>query len=146
MKWILPIWNSFISICNDEAGPEFITKNNLELVEKLKQRKMSKIKETKLNNLTKEEMDNAIYEIPPMEYFDLMDEYEDGKYSYLNPNSPNFDEVFDKANPNYSENTITDGIRHAFDSIQVTEEEVGREVFSNLFEEKLLEYIKSKRY
>jgi hypothetical protein len=48
---------------------------------------MSKIKEAKLNNLTKEEMDNAIYEIPPMEYLDLMDEYNNGKYSYLNPKS-----------------------------------------------------------
>ena len=44
---------------------------------------MSKIKEAKLNNLTKEEMDNAIYEIPPMEYLDLMDEYNTGKYSHL---------------------------------------------------------------
>jgi hypothetical protein len=145
MKWIFPIWNAFISICNDEAGPEFITKNNLELVEKLKQRKMSKIKEQSINNLTTEDVDK-LYGISDMEYFDLMDEYADGKYSHLNPNSPNFDEELDKANPHYSENTIRDGIKHAFDSIQVTEDEVGREIFTNLFEEKLLEYIKSRRY
>ena len=69
---------------------------------------MSKIKEAKLNNLTKTEMDNAIYEIPPMEYLDLMDEYNNGKYSYLNPNSENFDEVLDKyANTNLFENEMS---------------------------------------
>jgi hypothetical protein len=36
MKWLLPIWNAFISINNDEAGPAIITKNNLELAEELK--------------------------------------------------------------------------------------------------------------
>ena len=146
MKWILPIWNSFISICNDEAGPEFITKNNLELVEKLKQRKMSKIKETKLNNLTKEEMDNAIYEIPPMEYLDLMDEYNNGKYSYLNPDSENFDMELDKANANYSEYNVSDAVDYAFDVMQVTEEEVGKDVYKELIKEQIVSFIRSSRF
>lgn len=106
---------------------------------------MSKIKEAKLNNLTKEEMDNAIYEIPPMEYFDLMDEYNNGKYSYLNPESENYDENFDKANANYSEFTIEDGLDYAFSTMQVTEEEVGKEVYAKLLKEQLLAYIRSNR-
>ena len=106
---------------------------------------MSKIKEAKLNNLTKEEMDNAVYEIPPMEYLDLMDEYNNGKYSYLNPDSKNFDEVLDKANPNYSEFTIGDAFDYAFSTMQVTEEEVGKEVYALLLKEQLLAYIRSNR-
>ena len=106
---------------------------------------MSKIKEAKLNNLTKEEMDNAIYEIPPMEYLDLMDEYNTGKYSHLNPNSENFDEVLDKANANYSEFTIEDAFDYAFSTMQVTEEEVGKEVYALLLKEQLLAYIRSNR-
>ena len=106
---------------------------------------MSKIKEAKLNNLTKEEMDNAIYEIPPMEYLDLMDEYNSGKYSHLNPNSENFDEVLDKANANYSEFTIEDAFDYAFSTMQVTEEEVGKEVYALLLKEQLLAYIRSNR-
>ena len=34
MSWnkiFLPMWNSFISICNDESGPGQITKNNIAL-------------------------------------------------------------------------------------------------------------------
>jgi hypothetical protein len=106
---------------------------------------MSKIKEAKLNNLTKEEMDNAIYEIPPMEYLDLMDEYKNGKYSYLNPESENYDENFDKANANYSELTIEDGLDYAFSTMQVTEEEVGKDVYAKLLKEQLLAYIRSNR-
>ena len=106
---------------------------------------MGKIKEAKLNNLTKEEMDNAIYEIPPMEYLDLMDEYNSGKYSHLNPNSENFDEVLDKANANYSEFTIEDAFDYAFSTMQVTEEEVGKEVYALLLKEQLLAYIRSNR-
>lgn len=106
---------------------------------------MSKIKEAKLNNLTKTEMQEAIYEIPPMEYFDLMDEYNDGKYSHLNPNSDNYDEIVDKANPNYSEFTIEDGLDYAFSTMQVTEEEVGKDVYVKLLKEQLLAYIRSNR-
>jgi hypothetical protein len=106
---------------------------------------MSKIKEAKLNNLTKEEMDNSIYDIPPMEYFDLMDEYKNGKYSYLNPESENYDENFDKANVNYSELTIEDGLDYAFSTMQVTEEEVGKDVYAKLLKEQLLAYIRSNR-
>lgn len=107
---------------------------------------MSKIKESKLNNLTKEEMDNAIYEIPPMEYLDLMDEYKNGRYSYLNPESENFDEVLDKANPNYSEFNVVDGINYAFATMQVTEEEVGRDVYKELIKEQIVDYIRSNRF
>jgi hypothetical protein len=107
---------------------------------------MSKIKEAKLNNLTKEEMDNAIYEIPPMEYLDLMDEYNNGKYSYLNPDSENFDETVDKANPNYSELTVANGLDYAFESMHVTEDEVGKEVYAILLKEQLLAYIRSNRF
>lgn len=106
---------------------------------------MSKIKEHSLTNLTDEDMEK-MYGISDMEYFDLMDEWNEGRYSHLNPDSPNYDAEFDKVNPHYSETDITQGIKHAFDSIQVTEEEVGRDVFTNLFEEKILEYIKSKRF
>jgi len=106
---------------------------------------MSKIKETKLNNLNKSEMQEAIYDIPPMEYFDLMDEYKNGRYSYLNPESENYDENFDKANANYSELTIEDGFDWAFSTMQVTEEEVGKEVYAKLLKEQLLAYIRSNR-
>jgi hypothetical protein len=107
---------------------------------------MSKIKEAKLNNLTKQEMDNAIYEIPPMEYFDLMDEYNNGKYSYLNPNSENFDETLDKANVNYSEFNVTDAVDYAFDVMQVTEEEVGKDVYKELIKEQIVSFIRSSRF
>ena len=106
---------------------------------------MSKIKEAKLNNLTKQEMDNAIYEIPPMEYFDLMDDYNDGKYSHLNPESENYDLDFDKASINYSEYTIENGLEWAFDTMQVTEAEVGKDVYIKLLKEQLLAYIRSNR-
>jgi hypothetical protein len=106
---------------------------------------MSKIKETKLNNLNKSEMQEAIYEIPPMEYFDLMDEYKNGRYSHLNPESENYDENFDKANANYSELTIEDGFDWAFSTMQVTEEEVGKDVYAKLLKEQLLAYIRSNR-
>ena len=107
---------------------------------------MSKIKESKLNNLTKEEMNNAIYEIPPMEYLDLMDEYNNGKYSYLNPNSEDFDEVLDKSNPNYSEFDVTDAVDYAFDVMQVTEDEVGKDVYKELIKEQIVGFIRSKRF
>ena len=107
---------------------------------------MSKIKEAKLNNLTKEEMDNAIYEIPPMEYLDLMDEYNTGKYSHLNPNSENFDEVLDNANPNYSEYSVTDAVDYAFEVMQVTEEEVGKDVYKELIKEQIVAFIRSSRF
>lgn len=107
---------------------------------------MSKIKEAKLNNLTKEEMENSIYEIPPMEYFDLMDEYKDGKYSYLNPESENYDENFDKANANYSEYGVTDAVDYAFDVMQVTEEEVGKDVYKELIKEQIVSFIRSSRF
>lgn len=106
---------------------------------------MAKLKEETINNLTEEDFEKY-YGVSDMEYFDLMDEWNEGKYSHLNPDSPNFDEELDRANPHYSELTISQGIKHAFDSMQVTEEEVGRDVFTNLFEEKMLEYIKSKRF
>ncbi len=107
---------------------------------------MSKIKEAKLNNLTKQEMDNAIYEIPPMEYFDLMDEYNTGKYSYLNPESENFDETLDKANANYSEFNVIDAVDYAFDVMQVTEEEVGKDVYKELIKEQIVSFIRSSRF
>jgi hypothetical protein len=107
---------------------------------------MSKIKEAKLNNLTKEEMDNVIYEIPPMEYLDLMDEYNTGKYSHLNPNSENFDEVLDKANPNYSEYSVTDAVDYAFEVMQVTEAEVGKDVYKELIKEQIIAFIRSSRF
>lgn len=107
---------------------------------------MSKIKESKLNNLTKEEMDNAIYEIPPMEYLDLMDEYNNGKYSYLNPNSENFDAELDKANANYSEYNVSDAVDYAFDVMQVTEEEVGKDVYKELIKEQIVSFIRSSRF
>jgi hypothetical protein len=107
---------------------------------------MSKIKESKLNNLTKEEMDNAIYEIPPMEYLDLMDEYNNGKYSYLNPDSENFDMELDKANANYSEYNVSDAVDYAFDVMQVTEEEVGKDVYKELIKEQIVSFIRSSRF
>lgn len=107
---------------------------------------MSKIKEAKLNNLTKTEMDNAIYDIPPMEYFDLMDEWNTGKYSHLNPDSENYDDVLDKANPHYSEFNVVDAVNYAFDTMQVTEEEVGRDVYKELIKEQIVDHIRSNRF
>lgn len=39
MKWIkllFPMWDAWVSINNDESGPDTIGKNNLELAEELK--------------------------------------------------------------------------------------------------------------
>ena len=39
MNWIkilFPIWEAFVSINNDESGPDAISKNNLQLAEELK--------------------------------------------------------------------------------------------------------------
>lgn len=39
MNWIkilFPIWEDFVSINNDESGPDVINKNNLQLAEELK--------------------------------------------------------------------------------------------------------------
>jgi hypothetical protein len=81
-----------------------------------------------------------------MEYLDLMDEYNNGKYSYLNPNSENFDETLDKANVNYSEFNVTDAVDYAFDVMQVTEEEVGKDVYKELIKEQIVSFIRSSRF
>ncbi len=55
-KLLFPIWNAFMSLCDDQAGPDQISKNNQELARELDLKAMESKLDKSLANETKESL------------------------------------------------------------------------------------------
>lgn len=94
---------------------------------------MSKTKEFMINNMTESEMNDAMDgHIKDLEYQQWL-ESED----YVNM----VNEEVDMANPKYSYYDVKNAIEYAFGAVQVTQSEVGSDVYGKLIHESIFEYL-----
>ena len=99
---------------------------------------MGKIKETYLNNLSEEDQ----YDLERLMDLQVGEEYEEFRKS--NEYAEMVNQEIDKINPKYSELDIEEALSVAFESMNISSDEVGIDVFGKLIKDQVFRYLDSK--
>lgn len=99
---------------------------------------MGKIKETYLNNLSEEDQ----YDHERLMDLQVGEEYEEFRKS--NEYVEMVNQEIDKINPKYSELDIEEALSVAFESMNISSDEVGIDVFGKLIKDQVFRYLDSK--
>ena len=98
---------------------------------------MARIKEHYLGNMTQSEIDSYLYDrnIRELEYQEWTES--DDYINMINEELINY-------KPQYSVSDINESICYAFESVKVTQSEVGSDVYGKLIHEKVFEYLNNQ--
>lgn len=106
-------------------------------MEVLKIRKVAKVKEHYLGNMTQYEIDKYLYNkhIRDAEY----DEWSNGEgyVAFVN-------EELEDTKLKYCKSDVSEAINYAFGAVQITQSEVGSDVYGKLIHEKVFEYLNNR--
>ena len=90
-----------------------------------------------MGKLKQEMLDNQLQ-------FDFVDEYDYEEYRKSNEYVEMVNQEIDKINPKYSELDVEQALSVAFESMNITSEEVGMDVFGKLIKDQVFRYLDSK--
>ena len=90
-----------------------------------------------MGKLKQEMLDNQLQ-------FDFVDEYDYEEYRKSNEYVEMVNQEIDKINPKYSELDIEEALSVAFESMNISSDEVGIDVFGKLIKDQVFRYLDSK--
>ena len=90
-----------------------------------------------MGKLKQEMLDNQLQ-------FDFVDEYSYEEYRKSNEYAEMVNQEIDKINPKYSELDIEEALSVAFESMNISSDEVGIDVFGKLIKDQVFRYLDSK--
>ena len=90
-----------------------------------------------MGKLKQEMLDNQLQ-------FDFVDEYDYEEYRKSNEYAEMVNQEIDKINPKYSELDIEEALSVAFESMNISSDEVGIDVFGKLIKDQVFRYLDSK--
>lgn len=90
-----------------------------------------------MGKLKQEMLDNQLQ-------FDFVDEYDYEEYRKSNEYAEMVNQEIDKINPKYSELDVEEALSVAFESMNISSDEVGIDVFGKLIKDQVFRYLDSK--
>lgn len=90
-----------------------------------------------MGKLKQEMLDNQLH-------FDFVDEYDYEEYRKSNEYAEMVNQEIDKINPKYSELDVEEALSVAFESMNISSDEVGIDVFGKLIKDQVFRYLDSK--